>query len=156
RADRSQIQQVIMNLAINAGDAMPDGGRLKLETTDLVLYQEQPEQHPGVPPGLYVSVIARDTGHGMSEVTKERMFEPFFTTKEVGKGTGLGLAVVHGIVKQHSGHIVVDGLQGQGTTFRVYFPWTDAPLDPQSVRPTMRASLGAGETVLVVEDEEKV
>lgn len=151
KADSGQIAQVIMNLAINARDAMPAGGKLVIETANT----EIPEgaQSP-VPPGCYVKVIVRDSGMGMDEQTQAHMFEPFFTTKPPGIGTGLGLATVYGIVKQSGGAIVVDSKVGAGTTFEVYFPRVDV-VAPASISPHLPRieSPEASQTILVLEDE---
>jgi two-component system, cell cycle sensor histidine kinase and response regulator CckA len=150
RADPNQWQQVILNLALNARDAMPDGGKLaiKIERADLAL------ETSGIPPGHYCVVAVTDNGTGMDSLTQARIFEPFFTTKPQGKGTGLGLSTVYGIVKQSGGHIAVDSRPGRGTTMRVYAPWIDAPAKP-APKPLLGSPEGT-ETVLIVEDQPAV
>ncbi len=156
KADRGQIEQVIMNLAVNARDAMPQGGRLILETANVDLDDEYVRRHVGARPGAHVMLAVSDTGAGIPREIQGQIFEPFFTTKEPGKGTGLGLATVYGIVKQSGGYIEVDSEAGRGTTFRIYLPRLDAaPVTvDRSVRPTIAA--GGTETILLVEDEEGV
>ena len=158
--DSSQLEQVVLNLAVNARDAMPHGGRLALATRSLELDEAFVRRHPAARPGPHVMVSATDTGHGMDAETRARIFEPFFTTKSTGKGTGLGLATVYGIVKQHDGYIAVDSAPGAGTTFVVYLPRVEAPAPEAAVdaAPAARggADAGATRTVLVVEDEEAV
>jgi len=155
-ADPGQIEQVLMNLALNARDAMPEGGRLRIETSNATLDSAYMKQHATAEPGDYVMVAVRDTGVGMDRDTQARIFEPFFTTKSNGKGTGLGLAMVYGIVKQSGGYVWVYSEPGQGTSFKVYLPRVD-----QSVRPIVRDSvriedLQGTERILLVEDEEPV
>ncbi len=153
RADPGQVEQIIMNLAVNACDAMPKGGKITIETRSTNLDAAYCEQHSEVEPGVYVVMSVSDTGHGMDDETKEKIFEPFFTTKGLGKGTGLGLATVYGIVKQSGGHIRVCSEIDRGTTFKVYFPQTrlSAPPGQESVEPVIRKG---SERVLLVEDDE--
>lgn len=156
RADPTQIQQVLMNLAVNARDAMTGGGRLTVRTARVELH-ERSLTGAQVPPGLYAMVVVGDTGVGMTPDVRERLFEPFFTTKETGKGTGLGMAVVYGIVKQLGGYITVESAPGAGTTFSMYFPLTAA--EPPSAEPSGASAPEAPAArthVLLVEDEEPV
>jgi two-component system cell cycle sensor histidine kinase/response regulator CckA len=153
KADPGQMVQVIMNLAVNARDAMPQGGRLTIETANVVFEETMVFDDVPVPPGRYVMTSVSDTGIGMNPETRARIFEPFFTTKPVGKGTGLGLATVYGIVKQSGGYVFADSSSGQGTTFRVYLPQIEQAVDADS-SPASPAELRQGsETILVVEDE---
>jgi PAS domain S-box-containing protein len=154
KADPGQIVQVIMNLAVNARDAMPTGGRLTIETANVSFEDVTSFHGVAVPPGDYVMLSVRDTGTGMDADTQAHIFEPFFTTKAEGKGTGLGLATVYGIVKQNGGYIFADSELGKGTIFKVYLPQVDQPVETPSLKPTETAQVSPGsETLLVVEDE---
>jgi len=155
-ADAAQMEQVVMNLAVNARDAMPGGGTLTIGTHNVKLTREPPGAVARVGPGTYACVSVSDTGHGMDESTRERIFEPFFTTKEVGQGSGLGLATVYGIVRQHQGTIEVESRPGRGTTFRVYLPMGTGPAPTATEQPATDAVPEGTETVLVVEDEPSV
>ena len=157
RVDPRQFEQVVVNLAVNARDAMPTGGTLTIALRSIVRTEGDPATPPCLPPGTYVRLRVKDTGCGMDQETQERIFEPFFTTKEEGKGTGLGLATCYGIVKKCDGHIVVGSRPGQGTTFDVYLPQSeDAPTRPQRTRSVSQTRLEGSETVLVVEDQRAV
>jgi two-component system cell cycle sensor histidine kinase/response regulator CckA len=153
QADPGSLEQVILNLAVNARDAMPTGGTLTIETHNARL--DRPDATWAIQPGPYAMLTIRDTGHGMDAATQARMFEPFFTTKRLGEGTGLGLAMVYGIIKQSRGHVWVTSEVGQGTTFTIYLPQLVAvdPL-PDAKPVVVPSATGGGETILLVDDEE--
>ncbi|WP_437814709.1 ATP-binding protein [Sorangium sp. So ce1078] len=153
--DRGQFEQLLMNLAVNARDAMPAGGRLTIETANTTIGADDAERRPELEPGDYVELTVTDTGQGIEDAIRQYVFEPFFTTKEPGKGSGLGLATCHGIVKQHGGHIWFSSAAGQGTRFTIFFPRVrGAPSELPARAPS--TVTGGGETVLVVEDEAQV
>ncbi|MBY0523382.1 MAG: PAS domain S-box protein [Gemmataceae bacterium] len=155
-ADPGQVEQVILNLAINARDAMPEGGELIVSTANVEVDDALARAHPPLRVGPHVRLTVRDNGCGMDEQTKAHLFEPFFTTKEVGKGTGLGLATIYGIVKQSEGHIAVASERGHGTTFQIYLPrLPEAPRQGRRTWPSFQLPTGT-ETILLVEDEELV
>ncbi len=156
RADAGQIEQVIMNLVVNAKDAMPDGGKIIIQTANVNLGDDFRIQYSDTQPGPYVMLSISDTGHGMDKETQSRVFEPFFTTKEKGKGTGLGLSTVYGIIKQSGGYVFVQSEAGRGTTFRIYLPLVADAVETVGASPTAPSAGGGSETVLLVEDEESV
>jgi len=154
-ADPLQMEQVLMNLAVNAKDAMPDGGKLTIKTENVILDEEYCRTHPETRPGEYVLLEVSDTGHGMAEETLKHIFDPFFTTKGLAEGTGLGLAMVYGIVKSHDGYIDCTSDFGTGTTFKIYLPALEQEEKPEMV---IEKDLyrGGTETILLVDDEEFV
>jgi PAS domain S-box-containing protein len=155
RADAGQLEQVLMNLVVNAKDAMPSGGKLRIRTQNIAMDESHRRGQKFIRPGNYVMLSVSDTGMGMDKETQSRIFEPFFTTKEKGKGTGLGLSTVYGIVKQSGGYVMVQSEQGQGTTFQIYLPEAEGVSEGHAL-PAPSAALGGSETILLVEDEESV
>jgi two-component system, cell cycle sensor histidine kinase and response regulator CckA len=156
KTDPGQIEQVLMNLVVNARDAMPGGGKLTIETSNRTLDNEYASEHPGVRTGEYVQIAVSDTGHGMGKEVLSHLFEPFFTTKEQGKGTGLGLSTVYGIVKQSAGHITCYSEPGKGTTFTIHFPRTAEAGDGTADALAGTAVFRGTETILLVEDEDMI
>jgi nitrogen-specific signal transduction histidine kinase len=156
KADPGQIEQVVLNLAINARDAMPSGGKLIIETANARLDENSPYLQLGVTPGRYVFLSVSDTGVGMTPEIREKIFEPFFTTKEKGKGSGLGLSIVYGIVKQCGGNITVYSEPSQGTIFKMFLPQVDFALGEEGEKTPKQDLPRGSETILVVEDEEEV
>lgn len=156
KGDPGQLEQVVMNLAVNAQDAMPDGGELKIETAHIDLSDTYAAEHEGIEPGSYVMLMVNDTGFGMDKEVRDHIFEPFFTTKGRDQGTGLGLATVYGIVKQHGGHIHVYSKPNKGATFKIYIPVSEIPHVEEPVFDKKIANLKGTETILLVEDNEQV
>jgi signal transduction histidine kinase/ActR/RegA family two-component response regulator len=159
KADPGQLEQVLLNLTVNASDAMPRGGNLTIETRNVIVDETYARKLPSAQPGRYILLCVADTGHGMDAATQARVFEPFFTTKEPGKGTGLGLATVYGVVKQSGGYISLTSEPGKGTSFELYFPRTEEPAEDasDSLARAISAKIGKPrKTILIVEDEKEV
>jgi two-component system cell cycle sensor histidine kinase/response regulator CckA len=155
-ADAGMMEQVLLNLAVNARDAMPKGGQLAVRIAIIEINEAHLQRHPEARAGRYVCVSKSDTGAGIPPENLQRIFEPFFTTKEIGKGTGLGLATVYGIVKQHQGWVEVESQVGHGTTFRIYIPFVGTA-ETETEKPTTQITVrGGNETILLVEDERPV
>jgi CheY-like chemotaxis protein len=155
-ADSTQLHQVLMNLCVNARDAMPHGGTLTLEAQNVTLGPDAPQLHPAARAGAYVVLTVADTGQGIAPEHLDRIFDPFFTTKEIGRGTGLGLSTVLGIVKSHGGFVTVDSTPGQGSVFKIFLPGAPELCGPNGDTPTPRSPAGGGRLVLVVDDEPAV
>jgi nitrogen-specific signal transduction histidine kinase/CheY-like chemotaxis protein len=153
RADPGQIVQVLMNLCVNARDAMCSGGELAIGSENISIDVEAARKRPAFVPGNYATLVVSDTGTGMTKEVQAHLFDPFFTTKESGRGTGLGLSTVYGIVKQSGGYVWVDSELGRGSSFTIYFPAVDAPLTT-TITPEIKKAEGQGEIILLVEDEE--
>src|SRR5439155_10911984 len=154
KADQSQIEQVIMNLAVNARDAMPSGGNLHIQTTNMEIDHAFTRDHPGSKAGSYVMLSIADSGTGMSPETIAHIFEPFFTTKKVGEGTGLGLATVYGVVKQSNGYIWVESAPSKGSNFQIYLPrhWETEQVSGAESKNGSHERPQGSETILLVED----
>jgi CheY-like chemotaxis protein len=156
RADAGQLEQVIMNLVVNAKDAMPNGGKISIRTASVTLDDSYRPENTFIKNGPYVMISVSDNGEGMDRETQARIFEPFFTTKEKGKGTGLGLSTVYGIIKQSGGYVFVQSEPDRGTVFTIYFPRVDEPSEATGATPLSLSAVGGSETVLLVEDEDSV
>jgi len=156
RADAGQLEQVIMNLVVNAKDAMPNGGKICIRTASVTLDDSYRPENTFIKHGPYVMISVSDSGQGMDRETQSRVFEPFFTTKEKGKGTGLGLSTVYGIIKQSGGYVFVQSELERGTVFTIYFPRVDGPCEAHTHAPVSIAAAGGSETILLVEDEDSV
>lgn len=156
KADPSQVEQIMMNLAVNARDAMPEGGTLTIETRNVIVTEEDCSSQPELTPGSHVLLTVSDTGLGIEKTTLEHIFDPFFTTKEVGKGTGLGLAMVYGIVKNHRGAILCSSDPGAGTAFKIYFPAIERPEVTPRIVPAATEPPRGSETILLVDDDDAV
>ena len=155
-ADPVQIEQIIINLCNNAVDAMPDQGKIIIETENVTIHEDTERRLLDIAPGPYGLLTVSDTGHGMDKATMEKIFDPFFTTKDVGKGTGLGLASVYGMVKSHGGHITCASEPGVGTSFKIYIPAVDGKPVAQTVEPPRSEPATGSETVLLVDDEKSI
>ena len=156
KTDPLQMEQIIMNLATNANDAMENGGTLTIETKNVFLDEEYTVKHVGTKSGAYVQMKIIDTGAGIDEKVLENIFEPFYTTKEMGRGTGLGLATVYGIIKQSGGNIWVDSTPGRGSSFNIYLPQCDEKLTIQDIQKEKKEVIAGNETILVVEDQQDI
>ena len=154
--DPAQLDNTLLNLCLNARDAMPDGGRLTIETANVTLDADYAMRNADVQPGAYVMLSVSDTGVGIDPQHIGRVFEPFFTTKEQGKGTGLGLAMTYGFVKQSGGHVNIESQPGRGTTVKLYLPRADGPAAPAAAGNVHAKPAGGAETILLVEDDEQV
>ncbi|MCG8616568.1 MAG: ATP-binding protein, partial [Desulfobacterales bacterium] len=155
-ADATQISQIVINLGTNAVHAMPGGGALDISVSDVSMDSDTRKERLSIPAGRYVELCVRDTGQGIPKDNLERIFDPYFTTKEVGKGTGMGLAVIHGIVQDHGGLVGVESRVGKGTTFRILFPVTGEDKTDLPISPARRAESGQGEQILCIDDEESI
>jgi CheY-like chemotaxis protein len=154
--DPPQLETAILNLAVNARDAMPQGGKLTIEVANVELDWEFAKQNEGARVGFYVMISVADTGTGMPPEVMARAFEPFFTTKEAGKGTGIGLSMVYGFIKQSDGYIKIHSEAGHGTNVKLYLPRSEQPNTPRIAQGLRTAAVGGGETILIVEDDEMV
>jgi len=151
--DPAQLENALLNLVLNARDAMPNGGKLTIEADSTVFDADHAEQNPDVSPGQYIQITVSDTGCGISPEDLGRVFDPFFTTKEVGKGTGLGLSMVYGFANQSKGHIRIDSALGRGTTVKLYLPKTDQTRETKKQRPASISDPRGTEVILLVEDD---